>query len=173
MLTLPANFLLLLIKLCIAHLISDYFLQFNSWVADKEKNKIRSPKLYAHIAVTFLAAGLISGEWLVALFIAATHGAIDITKIYLGKKDGLSFVIDQLLHFAILIFSSLWLSNEVPQILMFVNSLSKSVSFWAITLGYLLVTFPMSVVIGILIYRWRRDIDAPYEELQKIDETEK
>ena len=97
-----ANFLLLLIKLCIAHLISDYFLQFNSWVADKEKNKIRSPKLYAHIAVTFLAAGLISGEWLVALFIAATHGAIDITKIYLGKKDGLSFVIDQLLHFAIL-----------------------------------------------------------------------
>lgn len=173
MTSLPSGFVLILLKLCIAHLISDYFLQFDSWVADKQKNKIRSIKLYAHIAVTFLAAVLISGEWLIALFIAVTHGIIDITKIYLGKKDSFSFIIDQVLHFIILIISSLWISNEFPQLLAFAISLSESTTLWAITFGYLFVTFPISVVITILTHRWRKDLDDSYENLQTLNEAGK
>lgn len=171
--SLPYDFILILLKLCIAHLISDYFLQFDSWVADKQKNKIRSTKLYAHIAVTFLAAALISGEWLIALFIAVTHAIIDITKIYLGKKDSVSFIIDQVLHFIILIISSLWISNELPELLKFAVSLSESTSFWAIAFGYMFITFPISVVITILTHRWRKDLDDSYENLQTLNEAGK
>ncbi|MDP5120286.1 MAG: DUF3307 domain-containing protein [Spirosomaceae bacterium] len=173
MTSLPSGFVLILLKLCIAHLISDYFLQFDSWVADKQKNKIRSIKLYAHIAVTFLAAALISGEWLIALFIAVTHGIIDITKIYLGKKDSVSFIIDQALHFIILVISSLWISNELPELLKFAVSLSESTSFWAIAFGYMFITFPISVVITILTHRWRKDLDDSYENLQTLNEAGK
>lgn len=169
----PADFLLILLKLCIAHLISDYFLQFRSWVTDKEKNKIRSPKLYAHISVTFLAAGLLTGEWLLALFVAGTHGLIDIAKIYWGKKDSLSFLIDQFLHFTILIISSLWISNELSEVMASIKAISNSTSFWAIIFGYLLITFPMSVVITILTHRWRRDLDESYEKLETLNEAGK
>lgn len=173
MTSLPSGFVLILLKLCIAHLISDYFLQFDSWVADKQKNKIRSIKLYAHIAVTFLAAALISGEWLIAVFIAVTHGIIDITKIYLGKKDSVSFIIDQVLHFIILVISSLWISNELPGLIKFVVSLAESTSFWAIAFGYMFITFPISVVITILTHRWRKDLDDSYENLQTLNEAGK
>lgn len=172
-LPLPSDFLLILLKLCIAHLVSDYFLQFKSWVTDKEKNKIRSPKLYAHIAVTFLAAGLLTGEWLMALFVAGTHGIIDTAKIYLGKKDSISFLIDQFLHFIILIISSLWLSNELEEVIAYFKTIGSSTSFWAIAFGYLIITFPMSVVITILTHRWRSDLDESYEKLETLNEAGK
>lgn len=170
---LPTDFTLILLKFCTAHLISDYFLQFNSWIADKEKHKIRSLKLYAHIAVTFLAAGIISGEWIVALFIAATHGMIDIIKIYLGKKDSLSFIIDQFFHLIILVISSLWISGDFYQVITFLQSIGNSLQFWAIIFGYLFITFPLSVVITILTHSWRDRIGESYEKLETLNEAAK
>lgn len=42
---------MVLIKLLIAHLIGDFFLQPKSWVEEKETSKLKSPKLYIHVAV--------------------------------------------------------------------------------------------------------------------------
>jgi predicted transcriptional regulator len=38
-----------LLKLLLAHILGDFFLQPNSWVAEKEKKKLWSGKLYLHI----------------------------------------------------------------------------------------------------------------------------
>ncbi len=171
--TLPPDFFLIILKLCTAHLISDYFLQFNSWVQDKALKKIRSPKLYAHILVTFLAAGILSGEWAIALFVALTHGLIDIGKLYLGRKDSVSFVIDQLLHFAVIIACGFYLSRDVQVWVVFFADLSTSFAFWACLLGYLLVTFPMSVVMTILTHRWRKELNDTYQNLETLNEAGK
>lgn len=40
-----------LIKLIIAHLIGDFFLQPNAWVKDKERRKLKSTKLYLHVMI--------------------------------------------------------------------------------------------------------------------------
>lgn len=172
--TLPPDFFLVVLKLCTAHLISDYFLQFHAWVQDKALKKIRSPKLYAHILVTFLAAGILSGEWAVALFIAFTHGIIDIGKLYLGRKDSVSFVVDQLLHFLVIITCGFYLSRDFHVwAATFLASLASSTAFWAYLFGYLLVTFPMSVVMSILTHRWRKELNDTYQNLETLNEAGK
>ena len=40
-----------LIKLLLAHLLGDFFLQPDQWVAEKEALKLKSNKLYLHIAI--------------------------------------------------------------------------------------------------------------------------
>ncbi|RZK17109.1 MAG: DUF3307 domain-containing protein, partial [Pedobacter sp.] len=42
---------IILIKLILAHLIGDFFLQPTSWVKDKERKKLKSAKLYLHVLV--------------------------------------------------------------------------------------------------------------------------
>lgn len=42
---------MILIKLILAHLIGDFFLQPASWVKEKEKSKLKSPKLYLHVLI--------------------------------------------------------------------------------------------------------------------------
>lgn len=148
------EFLLFFFKLLVAHLISDYFLQFTSWVHDKDIRKIKSTKLYYHIAVTFLAAGLITGQWLVAFFIALSHLAIDLTKIYFGKKDLKSFIIDQSAHLIVLIISALYLSGYTNEFADLKTTLFSNLAFWIYAFSYLLVTFPLGVVIGIATRKW-------------------
>ncbi|MGB1309494.1 MAG: DUF3307 domain-containing protein, partial [Oceanihabitans sp.] len=41
--------MILLIKLLLAHIIGDFFLQPEKWVIDKEAKKLKSFKLYLHI----------------------------------------------------------------------------------------------------------------------------
>ena len=40
--------MILLIKLLLAHIIGDFFLQPEKWVKEKEKKKLKSEKLYFH-----------------------------------------------------------------------------------------------------------------------------
>ncbi|MBC7913957.1 MAG: DUF3307 domain-containing protein, partial [Pyrinomonadaceae bacterium] len=42
---------ILLIKLFVAHMMGDFFLQWDSWVKEKEEKKLRSSKLYLHILI--------------------------------------------------------------------------------------------------------------------------
>ncbi len=51
--------MMLLIKLLLAHIIGDFFLQPKNWVKEKEKKKLQSPKLYFHIAIHFALLFLI------------------------------------------------------------------------------------------------------------------
>lgn len=55
----------------------------------------------------------------------------------------------------------------------YVLNITNSLQFWGITFGYLLITFPMSVVITILTHRWRSDLDESYEKLETLNEAGK
>ncbi len=94
----------LFLCLLLVHLISDFLLQTSKSCNSKREKKWRSGCHYMHAAIVFALSWLASfclEFWWCALVIAVTHFAIDIWKSY--RKDTVKwFVVDQLLHIAIL-----------------------------------------------------------------------
>src|SRR5688572_22563657 len=96
--------MIILIKLFLAHLAGDFFLQPKSWVRAKEKNKLKAYQLYAHallhgIIIMILVWDVAFLPW--AALLAFVHLAIDATKLMLQKKNTKRtyFFIDQIAHF--------------------------------------------------------------------------
>lgn len=100
--------MMLLIKLLLAHIIGDFFLQPKNWVKEKEKKKLKSPKLYFHITIHFALLFLILWDlslWPVIIIVGFSHLIIDAVKLILQKKKNkrLFFFIDQILHVLVII----------------------------------------------------------------------
>ncbi|NBA87600.1 DUF3307 domain-containing protein [Emticicia sp. CRIBPO] len=149
----------ILIKLLLAHALSDYFLQPSSWVEDKRIHKIRSVKFYFHIAVTFVCVLVFTFNIWAAIFIALTHYLIDLSKIYLSKNKFRFFIIDQLLHLVMILITWLFIINGFKTIQGIIQQKEANINFWAIIMGYAVITFPLGVIIDIFIHRWRMEID--------------
>ncbi|WP_417875918.1 DUF3307 domain-containing protein [Winogradskyella sediminis] len=95
--------MLLILKLFLAHLIGDFFLQPTAWVKHKEKKKLKSIWLYIHVAVHLVLMFLFVWDLsytLLILGITALHLIIDALKLLLQRKKTKRryFFIDQLLH---------------------------------------------------------------------------
>ncbi len=158
-----------LLRLIIAHLLTDFVLQPSSWVADRKINKYRSQKLYLHVLITAIFAWLFAGLWSniwIPVIILITHFAIDLWKSY--RPDKLKyFVVDQFLHVVVLII--LWLSifdrwNNATEIL---YSIYSSSQFLIVISAFLIVTWPLGIVIGIATEKWRNESAVNAEGLEK------
>ena len=104
---------MILIPLILAHLLGDFLLQPNSWVADKERKKASSFYLYLHILIHFILAFLFLGDfnlWWIAAIVAVTHYIIDAVKLHLqnSKTKRTWFFVDQALHFLVIILLSVF-----------------------------------------------------------------
>ena len=94
-----------------AHLLSDFYFQWEGMVSDKINNGIKSGYLYLHILITFIFSWLFSFQWYfwwAALTITLFHLGIDLLKSYFDRKNLLKkylFFIDQALHIAVIIFT--------------------------------------------------------------------
>ena len=143
-----------LLKLLLAHVLGDFFLQPNSWVAEKEKLKLKSGKLYLHIAIHIALIFLIFfsfNVWKVALVIGLGHGLIDAMKLVFQKEKTkrIWFFIDQLLHI-ILIFGVWKYSHQATIDLGFLHN----EKFWLFVLGALFLTSPTAIFIRMIIAKW-------------------
>ena len=101
----------LLLRLLIAHLLGDFLLQPRSWVEERKAKHFRSSGLWWHGAVHGVLALLAMGDlrwWPLALVIACTHVAIDILKSYKDTGSAKWFLLDQVLHLAVLV-AAWWL----------------------------------------------------------------
>lgn len=101
--------LTLFLKLLLAHLLGDFLLQPKSWVSKRKDNILY---LLLHIVVHLLTLSVVlisswSEHWLLILSIGCAHLAIDSLKIWWEKlwpyKPVFIFVLDQLLHIAVLV----------------------------------------------------------------------
>ncbi|WP_423819068.1 DUF3307 domain-containing protein [Salinimicrobium sp. TIG7-5_MAKvit] len=98
----------LALKLLLAHLLGDFLLQPDSWVAQKRQKKHRSPLLYAHIAIHFFVMLALLGfnftYWLGMLIIVVTHYFIDLLKLHLEEHyhKGKLFIFDQVAHILVI-----------------------------------------------------------------------
>ena len=100
--------MIFLTKLLLTHIIGDFFLQPKHWVKEKEKKKLKSPKLYLHIAIHFALLFLMLWDislWPIILIIGVLHFIIDAIKLVLQKKKTkrLFFFIDQILHVLVIV----------------------------------------------------------------------
>lgn len=143
------------LKLLFAHLLGDFFLQPNSWVVDKEKRKLKSKKLYFHVAIhvaLILIVFLSFGEWLPALFIGVTHLVIDASKLVFQKSKTKRtwFFVDQLLHLMAIL--ACWLIFYENSKISF-DFLSNE-KVWLYAFSALFLTSPTAVIIKMVIAKF-------------------
>lgn len=143
-----------LLKLFLAHILGDFVLQPDSWVAEKERIKLKSPKLYLHVAIHMALIFVVFmsfGVWALALLIGLLHGIIDAFKL-LFQKAGTKriwFFADQALHVAIIL--ACWNYFYQPNINF---GFLQSNQFWLLLLGALFLTTPAAVLIRVIIAKW-------------------
>ena len=159
----------LFLKLLLAHFIGDFCFQPTSWVQDKEKNKLKSAKLYIHMAIHLVALLFLLGfdphfGWGIVT-IVATHFIIDTGKLYIQNKDNkqLLFFADQALHIAILVLVAHFYQpfNVDMRILLSPNVLVLLTSL-------VFVTYVSAVLIRVIISQWAPDAtNSGQESLEK------
>lgn len=145
--------MILFVQLLLAHLIGDFVLQPNAWVADKMQQKHKSVYLYAHILLHGILAWLFSWSWSFAgyaLFLALLHGLIDLFKLYLQKPQTQRYWLlgDQLLHLISIIFIVL-LYQKIDLRLYVIDQ-----RLWLYASGVLFLTSPASIIIKNIISIW-------------------
>lgn len=146
-----------LIKLIIAHLIGDFFLQPNAWVKDKERKKLKSTRLYLHVAVHIALIFLVFlsfDVWKTALTIGLIHLFIDALKsiFQTNKNARILFFIDQVLHFTSIV--AVWhLFYKGSLDIDFLNDPRT----WVFISGALFLSMPTSIIMKVIIAKWIPD----------------
>lgn len=156
---------MIFIKLILAHLLGDFVLQPDSWVADKENRKLKSPYLYFHVLVITALSFIFlwdPGLWWVAAVIGISHGIIDAAKLSFQtvKNKKSWFFIDQALHLAVIGAASLYFHE-------FTFEFIRNQNLLKILMAALFLTVPASVFIKILLSSW-----TPVPETQGNIQTE-
>ena len=146
--------MILLTKLFLAHIIGDFFLQPKHWVKEKEKKKLKSPKLYFHIAIHVALLFLILWDfslWPMILIIGGLHFVIDALKLILQKKKTkrLIFFLDQFLHVLVIISTYfIYTSTTIDA-----NSIFTEQNLIFITC-LVFLTRPVSIIMKTIFTKW-------------------
>jgi len=159
----------LLLRLLIAHLLTDFVLQPTSWVKEKKQKKHRSPKLYLHVLIAGITAYVFSGlwhNWWLPLIIIFTHFFIDLWK--LNRPENVTyFLLDQLFHILVVIALWIGISFDLHTVWAYLSALAQNSKFWLIVTGYVLVTWPLGYIIGMATEKWRDAAEVNKEGLAK------
>ncbi|WP_321286017.1 DUF3307 domain-containing protein [uncultured Sunxiuqinia sp.] len=156
--------MILFLRLLIAHLIADFLLQPNSWVEHKNKNGVKSRKLFYHILVVTSISVLFSLDyfaWQIPLFIFTIHYLIDLAKIYIkpSKAGSLTwFLGDQILH-VLSIAGVVFIINGVPSnIASQFSDLISNERNLIVGLAYIFVIWPSMIIINLATKHWQNQI---------------
>ncbi|MEP2652948.1 MAG: DUF3307 domain-containing protein [Paraglaciecola sp.] len=162
----------ILVALILVHILSDFYLQPNTWVAERNLTHHKSHAMYKHVAVHgLLSFGVLallgSSGWLLNLVycsvIVVSHFIIDLTKSY-ARKTTMNFVLDQLAHMFVLVLLWAWASGKLTEF----SALYQTISYKHLTLvvAYLIILKPTSIVMTMILAPWTK-------ELKRIEEVEK
>ncbi|WP_047430688.1 DUF3307 domain-containing protein [Chryseobacterium vietnamense] len=150
---------MIFIKLILAHLLGDFILQPNSWVADKENYKLKSKFLYIHVLIHIVLSLIFLWDlqlWWVAVLVGITHFIIDAAKLIFQnvKTKKRWFFIDQLLHILVIAGVSFYFRE-------FSFGFLQNQEFLKIIMAALFLTTPASIFIKILLSSWTPAPDGP------------
>lgn len=154
-------------RLIVAHLLGDFLLQPDAWVAGRNAHHFRSRYLYLHAAVQFGLALLFSWNlqlWWLALLIALGHLLFDGAKAALRKTGLAAFIADQLLHLLVILAGSEAAAGLVNWSRLEVLIQSRKV--WCIAAAYLAATTFYSRLVAFATLPWRADLPAEREPLK-------
>ncbi len=152
-------------KLLLAHLIGDFLLQPQQWVAHKEKKKAASKYLYAHVVLHLLITMILLWNlsyWKIALIIMISHYIIDVAKLYIGprfKNQNIPFFIDQLLHIIVL-YSCAYFTNLWEHTTYLFQALD-----WYLLTAIVFVSFPAAIIMGKLLEPMSGKLEMDHKSL--------
>ena len=146
--------MILLTKLVLAHIIGDFFLQPQKWVLDKEQKKLRSFKLYLHIAIHTALLFLLLWDislWPIIITISLSHFIIDAVKLLIQKEKTkrILFFIDQLLHLIVIWICYLIFTDNRLNLEAFM-----SLDNLLIMTCLLFLTVPVSIIMKTIFTKW-------------------
>ena len=142
------NMIILLLKLILAHILGDFFLQPQKWVKEKEKKKLKSKWLYIHIAIHLALMFLIVWD---LYYIGVSHFIIDVLKLVFQKKKTKRFYFfaDQALHvISIIVLTGLLYLDD------FAFTLTFSPSLLLLIICILFLTQPTSIIMKTIFSKW-------------------
>ena len=144
---------MIFIPLILAHLLGDFLLQPNSWVADKERKKAESKFLYFHVSIHMALAFVLLWNvelWWIALIIGITHFIIDWAKLHyqIPKTKRTWFFVDQLLHILVIALLSIFYFPYLKWEDFFDQENLKLIT------AVVFLTVPSSIIIKTLISIW-------------------
>ena len=152
----------LLIRLIIAHLLSDFVFQSDSWVNLRFKDGWHSKYLYLHGVIAGIFAYFFSGLWgyiWIPIAVAITHILIDGIKAKYENSIQ-SFLLDQIGHFIILLFIWILIINPKSEDIDVLKQIFlPGIKIWVIVAAYLIITLPSSVLINKITEKWRGNIE--------------
>ncbi|RZL16952.1 MAG: DUF3307 domain-containing protein, partial [Pedobacter sp.] len=145
---------LYLIKLLLAHLVGDFFLQPSSWVAEKEQKKLGSDKLYLHVAIHTVLVFIVFADlkiWKLAFAIGLLHFIIDAIKLLVQNKrtSRIWFFADQALHIAAIIGCWAYFLGGKMELHFFAGE-----NFWILAIGAVFLSMPAAIIMRVIIARW-------------------
>lgn len=151
-----------LLKLIVSHLLTDFILQPKSWIRDRNSKHFGSSRLYLHGAVTGVVALLFIGfhYWAIVSVILVTHIIIDGWKSY-RRESIVYFIIDQALHFLVIIGCWYFLFISKSEVLKAYHDTLLNNKFWIFTAATIFLTTPAGILIGQLTKGWREKITNP------------
>lgn len=145
---------MILLKLLLAHLIGDFFLQPQKWVQEKEKKKLKSPKLYLHILIHIALIIVLLWDlslWPYVVIIGVSHLLIDGLKLVIQKKKTkrLLFFIDQLLHILVIIGCYFLYSDHTFHLASFITE-----NNFLLLTCLVFLTIPVSIIMKTIFLKW-------------------
>lgn len=158
--------LVILLRLLIAHLLSDFVLQTNtinngrkgygkdgeSEISTFAKYRFQVFHSVIHSAVSYLLVAQWN-NWIIPLVILVSHFIVDYIKSEHMKENIFSFITDQIVHLVIILI--LWIvMYQDGSIYMWLENNWTSTSVWAIITAYILVLKPTSIFLNLFIKRW-------------------
>jgi len=146
--------MIILLKLFLAHIIGDFFLQPKKWVKEKEVKKLKSLKLYIHIAIHIALLFILTWDvtlWPLIVAISVSHFIIDVAKLFFQNKKTkrLWFFADQVLHIvSIFIAYTLLIENNFN-----VETIITKQTLLLIVC-VLFLTQPVSIIMKTIFSKW-------------------
>ncbi|MCK4548279.1 MAG: DUF3307 domain-containing protein [Candidatus Eisenbacteria sp.] len=150
------------VRLLLAHLLADFMLQPDRWIADRRQRGWRTPSLWFHslvsAAVAYLFAWQFQAWWLLPV-VFATHLLLDAAKTR-TDYGARAFIVDQIGHVAVAAACAIVLAGvPVEAILHTGEFLAQSRSAWVVVTAYLLVLRPCGMLVGLLTEPLRRQME--------------
>ncbi len=161
--------LALLLRLLLAHLLSDFLLQPTKWVKAKNTKKEKAPEMYYHILVVTALTYLFLWDWsywYLPLIVTVSHLLIDIWKSHRTHTFAY-FLADQLLHVFVIVAVWTIFYFDANTVFTWILRHLNSVHFWVLIIAYYVVIGPLGIAIGIATSKWQKEAGMDTAGLDK------
>lgn len=145
----------ILLRLLVAHIIADFFLQTDKLCKMKKARPIIGLPL--HSLIHAICSYIIIAEWaniMIPSVIFISHLSIDWVKLRYTKEGVKGFIFDQALHLAVILALSFNKTITTPtSLLVAINQILKPQNILLLC-GYLLMLKPSSIFLSLLLKQW-------------------